>query len=252
MANFNTHLSFATAAGISATLTAVNVGLIKSPDMPWLIFLCALGGLLPDIDASNSRPVRLLFNVLALMGLAGTLQVFKNDYEPYPLLLIVAGIYLFIRFVVCAMFNRLTVHRGVFHSLLAAVFFAFLMTCISYYFLHCDVLHAWLNGIFIALGFIVHLLLDEIYSVDLSNSRMKNSFGTALKLFSHSSVTASALMAIITIMLFWIAPSPMPLVKVWKGSQWNNNLTPERLPLRIMEHYTQIRLTRCKVCVNSG
>ncbi len=232
MANFNTHLSIATGASIGAALIAVNVHLIASGDMAWLIFLGALGGLLPDIDASNSRPVKLLFNVLALMSVAGALQVFKNNYEPYPLLLIVAGTFLFTRYVVFALFNRLTVHRGVFHSLLAAVFFALLMTCISYHFLHWGVLYAWLNGLFIALGFIVHLLLDEVYSVDLSNARMKNSFGTALKLFSHSNMNASALLAILTILLYWMAPSPMPLVKVWKAAQWNNYLTPARLPIR--------------------
>jgi LexA-binding, inner membrane-associated putative hydrolase len=232
MANFNTHLSIAIAASMGAALVAVNVHLIATADMPWLIFLGTLGGLLPDIDASNSRPVKLLFNVLALMGVAGALQVFKNDYDPYPLLLIVAGTYLFIRHIVFALFNRLTVHRGVFHSILAAVFFALLMTCISYHFLHWNVLQAWLNGLFIALGFIVHLLLDELFSVDLFNARMKNSFGTALKLFSHSNMTASALMTIFTMMLFWMAPSPMPLVKVWKGAQWNNYLTPVRLPIR--------------------
>jgi len=228
MANFNTHLSIATAASMGAALIAVNVHLIASGDMPWLIFLGALGGLLPDIDASNSRPVKLLFNVLALMGIAGALQVFKNNYGPYPLLLMVAGTYLFIRFVVFALFNRLTVHRGVFHSLLAAMFFALLMTCISYHFLHWNVLLAWLNGLFIALGFIVHLLLDELCSVDLSNARMKNSFGTALKLFSHSNMNASALLAILTILLYWMAPSPMPVVKVWKEAHWNNYLTPVR------------------------
>ena len=82
MANFNTHLSIATGASMGAALIAVNVHLITSGDMPWLIFLGALGGLLPDIDASNSRPVKLLFNVLALLGIAGALQVFKNNYEP--------------------------------------------------------------------------------------------------------------------------------------------------------------------------
>jgi LexA-binding, inner membrane-associated putative hydrolase len=232
MANFNTHLSIAAAASMGAALVAVNVRLITNADMPWLIFLGTLGGLLPDIDASNSRPVKLLFNVLALMGVAGALQAFKNNSEPYPLLLIVAGAYLFIRFAVFALFNRLTTHRGVFHSVLAAVFFALLTTCISYHFLHWDVLHAWLNGLFIALGFIVHLLLDELYSVDLSNARVKSSFGTALKLFSQSNLAASALMAIFTMMLYWMAPSPMPLVKVWKAAQWNNYLTPVRLPLR--------------------
>ena len=224
MANFNTHVSIASAASMGAALVAVNFHLMANADMPWLIFLGTLGGLLPDIDASNSRPVKLLFNVLALMGVAAALHAFKDGYAPYPLLLIVAGTYLFIRYVMFALFNALTVHRGVFHSVLAALFFALLMTCISYHFLHWDVLHAWLNGIFIAVGFIVHLLLDELYSVDLSNSRMKNSFGTALKLFSYDNMTASALLTICTMMLYWMAPSPVPLVKVWKGAQWNNYL----------------------------
>jgi len=224
MANFNTHVSIASAASMGAALVAVNFHLMANADMPWLIFLGTLGGLLPDIDASNSRPVKLLFNVLALMGVAAALHAFKDGYAPYPLLLIVAGTYLFIRHGIFALFNALTVHRGVFHSVLAALFFALLMTCISYHFLHWDVLHAWLNGIFIAVGFIVHLLLDELYSVDLSNSRMKNSFGTALKLFSYDNMTASALMTICTMMLYWMAPSPVPLVKVWKGAQWNNYL----------------------------
>ncbi|UOA07562.1 metal-dependent hydrolase [Methylobacter sp. S3L5C] len=228
MANFNTHLSIAITASIGAALIAVNVHLITSPDMPWLVFLGTLGGLLPDIDASNSRPVKLLFTVLALMSVAGALQVFKNTYDPYPLLLIVAGTYLFIRHIVFALFNRLTVHRGVFHSVLAAVFFALLMTCISYHFLRWSILHAWLNGLFIGFGFIVHLLLDELYSVDLSNARMKNSFGTALKLFSYNDITASILMTVFTLLLFWMAPSPMPLAKVWKGAQWHNYLTPVR------------------------
>jgi membrane-bound metal-dependent hydrolase YbcI (DUF457 family) len=228
MANFNTHLSIALAASVGSALVAVNIHLITSADMPWLIFLGTFGGLLPDIDASNSRPVKLLFFVLSLMGVATALHLFKNNYAPYPLLMIIVGTYLFIRYALFAFFNRLTVHRGVFHSLLAALFFALLMTCISYYFLDWDILHAWLNGIFIALGFIVHLLLDELYSVDLSNSRMKKSFGTAFKLCSYRNMTASALMAVCTIILYWMAPTPLPLVNVWKGTQWNNYLTNVR------------------------
>lgn len=224
MANFNTHLFIASAAGVGAALVAANVHSIANTDIPWLVFLSTLGGLLPDIDANNSKPVRLLFNVLALMGAAAALHALKNSYAPDQLLLVAAGVYLLIRYGMFALFNRFTVHRGVFHSVLAALFFSLLMTCISYHFLHWDVLHAWLNGIFIAVGFIVHLLLDELYSTDLSNLRMKNSFGTALKLFSYNNMIASVLMTICTVMLYSIAPSLTPLIKVWKGTQWSNYL----------------------------
>lgn len=224
MANFNTHLFVASTASVGAALIATNVHLITNADIPWLVFLGIVGGLLPDIDATNSRPVRLLFNVLALMGVAAALHTLKDSYAPYLLLLIAAGTYLFIRYVMLNLFNSLTVHRGVFHSLLAALFFGLLMTCISYRFLQWDILHAWLNGVFIAFGFIVHLLLDELYSTNLSNLRMKKSFGTALKLFSYNNIAASALMTLCTIMLYSIAPSPMPLIAVWKGAQWSNYL----------------------------
>lgn len=219
MANFNTHLTAALAISTGAAIAAVNVDLIANTEMAWLIFLGTLGGLLPDIDATNSKPAKMLFFVLALIGTAAAIDLFKNSYPPYPLLGIVAGTYLSIRYVVFALFNKLTVHRGVFHSILAALFFALLTTCICYYFMHLDVLQAWVSGIFIAIGFIVHLLLDEIYSVDLSNTKMKKSFGSALKLFSVNSLTASVLMAICTLMLYWITPSHQPLAAALKGFQ---------------------------------
>jgi heme A synthase len=134
MANFNTHLSIAAAASSGVALISVNVHLIAITDMPWLVFLGTVGGMLPDIDADNSRPVKLLFNVLALMGIAAALQVFEGKYISYQLLSIAGVTYLVIRYGVYALFNNLTVHRGVFHSLMAAVFFALLMTCVSYYF----------------------------------------------------------------------------------------------------------------------
>jgi len=221
MANFNTHLFVASAAGVGVGLLAVNTHLIAAGDILWFVFLATVGGMLPDIDSDNSRPVKLLFNVLALMCSAGVLQMLKDSYPPYQLLLFAVGAYLFVRYAVFALFNSFTVHRGVFHSLLAAVFFAFLMTCISYYFLHTGVLLAWLNGVFIAVGFIVHLLLDEIYSVDLSNTRMKKSFGTALKLFSYNDIPASVLMSLCTLAVYHMTPSPKPLGEVLRRANWH-------------------------------
>lgn len=222
MANFNTHLIIASAASAGAALVAVGVHLITTTDALWFIFLGAVGGMLPDIDSNNSRPVKLLFNVLALMCVVAMLHIFKDSFVPYRLLLLAVVTYLIVRYGVFALFNSLTVHRGVFHSLLAAVFFAFLMTCVSYYFLHSSILLAWLNGVFIAFGFVVHLLLDEIYSVDLSNTRMKKSFGTALKLFNYDNITVSVLMTLCTIALYLMTPSLTPLGKVLREAYRND------------------------------
>ncbi len=40
---------------------------------------------------------------------------------------------------------------------------------------------SWVYGFMITFGYFVHLILDEIYSVDLGNRRLKKSSGTALK-----------------------------------------------------------------------
>jgi hypothetical protein len=42
---------------------------------------------------------------------------------------------------------------------------------------------SWVYGIMFTWGYLVHLILDEIYSVDLNNRRMKKSSGTAFKFF---------------------------------------------------------------------
>jgi hypothetical protein len=81
--------------------------------------------------------------------------------------------------------------------------------------LRWNILHCWLSGFFIGFGFLVHLLLDELYSVDLTNRRMKKSFGTALKLYSYRNKTSSILMLICTLALAWITPQPQPLLKAW-------------------------------------
>lgn len=227
MANFNTHLSVALAASSGAALIAVNLNIITITDAPWMIAFGAIGGMLPDIDAGHSKPIKLLFTTLALISLLAVINVFENLYPPYLLLLIAAVVYLLIRYGALALFSRFTKHRGIFHSVLTAVFFCLLMVCIGCYMLHWDILHSWLSGFFIGFGFIVHLLLDEVYSVDLSNKRMKKSFGTALKLYSYNNITTSALMAVLTLALAWITPQPQPLFKAWQA-QNTSHLSPTK------------------------
>ena len=217
MANFNTHLTVALAASAGAALLAVNANIMTITDAPWMIAFGAIGGMLPDIDSGNSTPIKLFFTTLGILALLAVINLLKNSYQPYTLLVMAAATYVGVRYALLKAFDRFTSHRGIFHSILTAVFFCLLMVCIACYLLRWDILHAWLSGLFIGFGFIVHLLLDEVYSVDLSNKRMKKSFGTALKLYSYRDITASALMAVCTLSLAWITPQPQPLFKAWQA-----------------------------------
>lgn len=214
MANFNVHFSVAATSSSIVAILGVNLNVMDFSHAPWLIFLGIVGGMLPDIDAVNSKPVRLLFNILALLSSTAVLSTLKNYVVPYQLFALAVVIYWLTRFLVLASIKRFTVHRGIFHSILALIFFTLLMVCISDYSFKQDAKYAWLNGFFLGFGFLVHLLLDEMYSVDLSNRRMKKSFGTALKLFNYKNLPSSALMTLLTIFLYWATPPLSELITV--------------------------------------
>ncbi|POZ53729.1 metal-dependent hydrolase [Methylovulum psychrotolerans] len=221
MANFKTHVAVAAVASAAAASLMAYIRLISMDQTLWLTLLGTVGGMLPDIDASNSRPVRLLFTVLALISVSLTAKTLQYRYDAYIVLALALAAYPLTRYGLFALFNRFTEHRGVFHSLLAAAFFGLMAADISYYLLHWSVLQVWLNGLFVAFGFIVHLLLDELYSVDLSNKRMKKSFGTALKLYHYRNFSVSLLLLAATALLAWVAP---PTKQVWQAialSQWH-------------------------------
>ena len=117
------------------------------------------------------------------------------------------GTYLFIRYGAQKIFHNYARHRGIFHSLLAATAFSFLTAIVfSRVFFTSDTV-AWAAGAFMFTGYLVHLLLDEIYSVDVTNDKIvKSSFGTALKVFDNRYKVASAAMAAAVALTFVFTP----------------------------------------------
>jgi hypothetical protein len=94
------------------------------------------------------------------------------------------AIYLFIRFFVWDMFKNYTKHRGMWHSLPAA------MIASTVAFLLCsnpDITIRLYQAWAVLLGFLSHLFLDEFYSIDINGRRLKKSFGTAVKFWSGNS-----------------------------------------------------------------
>jgi hypothetical protein len=66
---------------------------------------------------------------------------------------------------------------------------------------------AWAHGLALVAGTIIHLLLDEMYSVDLVGSRLKRSFGTAFKLFDYREPGNSVIMLMMAAGLApWLPP----------------------------------------------
>lgn len=231
MANFNTHLMGAMAvSGVTATALTMT-GMFPHQAVIGYFVLGVIGGLLPDIDLPNSIPVRIAFAALAVV--AGFLLVFAfgQRYSLVELLLLWLGCFLLLRYGIFALLDRLTVHRGLVHSIPAGIGFGLATTLIAYHAFNASVIHAWLCGTFVTLGFIVHLLLDEFYSVDLLGKKLlKSSFGTALSLGSLNQPIGTVLLYLTVVGLFLLCPSPRPFVELIQDGATYRGVTQRLLP----------------------
>jgi hypothetical protein len=188
-----------------ATL-CLQVGFVDAKDALLLASVGVIGGILPDIDLHYSHPSRILFSLLGIV--AAFLWVFsaENHLSIIELWGAGIGIYLFVRFPIWALFQNFTVHRGSIHSIATALLFCFVAAAISFHFFSKTPFISWLVGLFIFLGFILHLILDEIYSVDFMGHRLKRSFGTALKLFDFKERMSSIVIVVLSIALWFFTP----------------------------------------------
>lgn len=206
MANFRTHLAVGTvASGMMATITTA-AGLTGSQQAISLALAGALGGVLPDIDLQKSRSSRIIFFFIALFLAFCVLFAFVSQYSILEMWILWVGIFLGVRYFGQMAFHQFAVHRGIFHSIPAGVFFGFLTAMIFYNVFGDTATIAWLGGSFMLFGYIVHLLLDELYSVDFDNNRIKRSFGTALKIFDSRYIPASIAMTVVMILTFFVTP----------------------------------------------
>lgn len=207
MANFRTHISVAATGGVVLAWMGSQAQWWPVSQALLIGVLTALGGILPDIDSDRSRAIRLIFSLLAVPAVVLGVIVLQGWLTPASLLMACGGIYLAVRYVGSVMFARLTVHRGIWHSLLAAMLCTMTTAAISFHVLAQSAWFAWSHGLAIATGFCIHLVLDEMYSVDLEGARLKRSFGTALKLTNARHPMASLLMLIAMLTLVpWVPP----------------------------------------------
>ena len=218
MADFKTHMmGAAVVSGVLATGMSM-AGIATNQAVMGYFFLGVVGGLLPDVDSDTSIPIRIAFNVLTVV--AGFLLVFHyaQHYSLVELAILWATCFVLIRYGIFSLFTYITVHRGLFHSIPAGAVFGLITTLLAYRFFGSSALHAWTCGLFIFLGFLVHLLLDEIYSVDLAGMQIKRSFGTAFNLGSLDDPLGTAALYLVLISLFLISPPADNFIKVFSNA----------------------------------
>jgi LexA-binding, inner membrane-associated putative hydrolase len=210
MANFPTHIAVGTVvSGALATVT-VAAELVAPENVVAVTLAGVLGSVLPDIDLKDSRPGRAMFSGLAVFFSFAVLFSLERKYSIAEMLILWLGTLVAVRYLVYALFNRFSYHRGVWHSIVAAIFCACVTAIVYTNLLGRNEGVAWLAGGFMFMGYLTHLVLDEIYSVDVMDTRIKSSFGTAVKLVDLRHPRASVAMVAAMLLAFYLAP-PMQL-----------------------------------------
>ena len=181
MANFNTH--FMVASGASAVVSGTLLSMeVVSPEQGVVAFMLgALGGLLPDVDSAHSTSIKVGFNVLSLLATIMLIFVKSSTYSLIEMFIVAGLVFAGIRYALLDIFRKISKHRGMFHSIPVALIWGILVAILMQYFFGLNSLVSWVYGFMVTTGYFVHLILDEVYSVDLRNKRMKKSSGTAMK-----------------------------------------------------------------------
>ena len=183
MADFKAHTSVGTLWGVLLGTVSVISDFCSLIGGIVILFLAATSSAAPDIDSDTGRPREL---VLSFLGIAIPIVLLFNISDSTSSENILAATlisFFLVRYILGYLLAKFTVHRGLWHSIPAAV----LCSEITYLlFFDLPVKVRLLYALSAFGGFISHLLLDEMYSVKVLALDTKRSFGTALK-FTGSS-----------------------------------------------------------------
>jgi membrane-bound metal-dependent hydrolase YbcI (DUF457 family) len=206
MAAFHQHVTVSTVLGIgygtgawySLGFTPVQGALAGA--------FTALAGMLPDLDSDSGRPVKELFGLVAaiapLLLVGRVLYWLKLPADRETVMLALMVLYMLVRYGVSQLVKAVSVHRGMFHSIPAMVI-AGELAYISY---PSDIPRVkLLMGLGVIVGFLSHLLMDELWSVQVKGLKigLKSSSGTALKISGDdfgANVVTFALLATVSYM----------------------------------------------------
>ncbi len=188
MAGFEQHLRVSTGLGV-VTGAAATFGFGFTPAQGILAaYLTSVSGMLPDLDSNSGKPLREMSNLTAAivpMVMMERLKEWGGDFDTSLLLAIL--VYTGIRFAGSWMVGKLSVHRGMFHSI-PALLIAGLAVFLGWK--SDDTSVRILMAASVGIGFLSHLILDEIYAVQWNGLAPElNQFaGSATKFFGKSAV----------------------------------------------------------------
>jgi membrane-bound metal-dependent hydrolase YbcI (DUF457 family) len=211
MPGYTTHLLVSSVTGIACCAISY-YGLHIEP-FPALaqIPLAICAGLAPDMDAEASIPTRQFFNTIAiLLGLLLLCTYFKRYLHNLPMVfLMFFAVYFLITMICYDLFTRFTSHRGIFHSIPAAL----VAGEVSMVLFHFGSQKSQLAlGLTATVGYLMHLIADDFHSKLFPHSRKsfhkKHHVKTTLKWHSHSTLATLACYLLLVALGGWLFLRP--------------------------------------------
>ena len=202
MAGYREHITVSGLLGVAygcASVFLFSYSLIQAAIAAVLTWIA---GMLPDLDSESGKPMQELFGVTAALAPVLLLQnANAMGVQGDRAMLFSLISYGVVRYGGSFVLGKLTVHRGMFHSIPALVIAAEL-TFLAY---HSDELRVRvLMAVGVGIGFLSHLVLDEMYSVqwDGGKVRLAKSSGSAMKFFGTAALPNGVAMGLVLFLTY--------------------------------------------------
>lgn len=215
MGNYRQHITFASFLGVVYAW-----GVYVAAGIHWMYgsvaaLLTTISGLLPDLDSETGVEMRGftgVLGVLAAVAVWNEIALFDAEKRvPFEVhLWAVVICYIAVRHGLRRTLAHLTVHRGMSHSIPTCAAWgalAYLYYPSDYHLIRVAM------AVAVMLGFMSHLLLDEVCSVDLRGARVNKAFGTAIKFWSPSPWATLGMYAVLSYLVWRV-------VHEWPDPPW--------------------------------
>ncbi len=209
MANFKTHITISAISSAILAETLLSMGILTPVDALVAFVFGVAGGILPDIDSDYSKSVTLLFNIISMSITTILLFMLTPRYSLLEIFMISGAVFVLIRFGFIGIFRWISVHRGMMHSIPMAIVLGLVVVIVMEALSEVGIVVSWIYGLMLTVNYFIHLVLDELYSIDLNNQKIKRSAGTALKLFRLKTLKekVDTLIVYLSLMLlFYLSP----------------------------------------------
>lgn len=214
MALFRTHLSVGSAVALFFAGALFFTALLTDPLLLGILFIVTVVmSFAPDVDSDRSIPFHLIYGAIAIgvTGYSVALTLTYTSASPVLLIGIPSVTFLVMWFVIGWFFKSYTRHRGMFHSIPAACCAA-LATYLAADALLAeplagDIRVATLFAAGAGLGYLTHLILDELYAAVTLDGGLftpKRSLGTALKFASSSRWRTLSFYVVLSVLVYLV------------------------------------------------